>query len=215
MADLTDRQREVLTFIRHFLHEHGYPPTMRDIAAGFGFRSTNAAAAHVSALEKKGAIRRDGSRSRGIVLCDGPSHSNVIPFPRMEEPVSIPILGSISAGLPLMAEENVDETLMVDPFFTGGRRDQVFGLVVSGESMIDAGIRDGDYIFVRAAAEAQSGQIVVAMVDGETTCKYYFPERHHIRLQPANSSMAPILWYPEDATEFQVLGVVIGVYRRV
>jgi repressor LexA len=217
MLELTDRQQEVLDFIRDFTRSSGYPPTMREIAAHFEFSSTNAAASHVKALEKKGVIRRDQRRSRGIVVCDEPvaTPSNLINFHLPEEPVRVPVLGRVAAGQPLLAETQAEETLLVDPFFTQGRRDDVFSLVISGESMIEAGIHDGDYVFVRAAQTARSGDMVIAMIDGDTTCKYYYPEAGSIRLQPANSTMAPIIWYADQGREFTILGIVIGVYRRV
>ena len=217
MLELTERQQEILDFIREFTGTRGYPPTMRELAATFGFSSTNAAASHVKALEKKGAVRRDGQRSRGLVVCAprAPAPSNVIPFHPPVEPVRVPVLGQVAAGQPLLAEEHVEETLLVDPFFTQGQRQDVFSLVISGESMIEAGIHDGDYVFVRASSVARPGDMVIAMIDGDTTCKYYHPEAGSIRLQPANSSMAPILWYPDEGREFSILGLVIGVYRRV
>jgi repressor LexA len=217
MVELTARQQEILDFLRVFTREQGYPPTMREIAATFGFSSTNAAASHVKALEKKGVIRRDQHRSRGIVVCDEPlaTPSNLINFMPQTQPVRVPVLGRVAAGEPLLAEEHAEETLLVDPFFTEGRREDVFSLVISGESMIEAGIHDGDYVFVRASSVARPGDMVIAMIDGDTTCKYYHPEAGSIRLQPANSSMAPIIWYPDEGREFSILGLVIGVYRRV
>ena len=217
MIDLTNRQQEVLDFIRDFTRSHGYPPTMREISSEFGFSSTNAAASHVKALEKKGVIRRDQMRSRGIVVCDEPvaTPSNLINFHQREEPVRIPVLGQVAAGQPLLSEEHAEETLLVDPFFTQGRREDVFSLVISGESMIEAGIHDGDYVFVRASSVARPGDMVIAMIDGDTTCKYYHPEAGCIRLLPANSSMAPVMWYPDEGRPFSILGLVIGVYRRV
>ena len=218
MIDLTARQQEILDFIRRFSRQEGYPPTMREIASTFGFSSTNAAASHVKALEKKGAIRRHGQRSRGIVICDEPvpTPNNLIDFHLPQsQPVRVPVLGQVAAGQPLLSEEHVEETLLVDPFFTQGRREDVFSLVISGESMIEAGIHDGDYVFVRASSVARPGDMVIAMIDGDTTCKYYHPEAGCIRLQPANSSMMPIVWYPDEGRDFAILGLVIGVYRRV
>jgi repressor LexA len=227
MNSLTPRQQQVLQFIRDYVRDHGFPPTMRDIAAGFGFKSTNAAATHVTALEKKGAIRREGRCSRGITITESgfdsvgmstevqPEYGNVIQFHAPQEPVAIPIIGHVAAGLPLLAEEHIEETLLVDPFFTGGRRDDMFGLVVNGDSMIEAGIHDGDYVFVRVQRTARPGEIIIAMIDGETTCKYYYPEARCIRLQPANRTMSPIFWYPDEGREFSILGTVIGVYRRM
>jgi repressor LexA len=217
MIDLTTRQQEVLDFIRRFTRGQGYPPTMREIAANFGFSSTNAAAAHVKALERKGAIRRSSKQSRSIVVCEEPipTPSNLVNFHLPEEPVRIPVLGRVAAGVPLLAEEHIEETLLVDPFFTNGRRSDVFSLIIDGDSMIDAGIHDGDYVFVRVQKTARNGEIIIALIDDETTCKFYHPEAGSVRLQPANSAMAPILFYPDEGRQFTILGVVIGVFRKV
>lgn len=229
MQGLTDRQKEILDFISRRIEEQGYPPTIREIGEFMGIRSTNGVNDHLKALERKGFLKREGLKSRAlrpvvsggqavaVALEDdsGPElPSNVVPF--TGKTVSIPILGRVAAGTPIMADENVETTVHVDSFFLGTQAsDRVFGLRVTGESMVDAGIFDGDYIFVRKQLEARPGQIVVAMIDGEATVKRFQPEGDVIRLVPENSTMKPIVVRKQDFRSTSILGIVCGVYRRM
>ncbi len=228
MQGLTDRQREILDFISKRIEEQGYPPTIREIGEFMGIRSTNGVNDHLKALERKGFLKREGLKSRALrpVAAQSSSDdvaenghtpdtpSNVVPF--TGNMISVPVLGRVAAGAPIMADENVEATVHIDSFFLGTQAaDRVFALRVTGESMVDAGIYDGDYIFVRKQLEARSGQIVVAMIDGEATVKRYQPEGDVIRLIPENATMKPIVVRKQDFRSTSILGIVCGVYRRV
>lgn len=223
MQGLTDRQREILDFISRRIEEQGYPPTIREIGEFMGIRSTNGVNDHLKALERKGYLKREGLKSRALRPVQGvddevertiENPSNVVPF--TGKTISVPVLGRVAAGAPILADENVETTVHVDSFFLGTQAtDRVFALRVTGESMVDAGIFDGDYIFVRKQLEARSGQIVVAMIDGEATVKRYQPEGDVIRLVPENATMKPIVVRKQDFRSTSILGIVCGVYRRV
>jgi repressor LexA len=213
---LTKRQREVLDFISGWIRERGYPPTLREIGNHFGIKSTNGVNDHLKALEKKGAIERAGLKSRAMRPV---GHGGaVIPMrasPRLgDEMVEIPILGRVAAGQPILAVEDAEDTVKVDRFFVGPHR-EVFGLRIVGDSMIEDGIFDGDYVFVKKTPTAHSGEIVVAMIGDEATVKRYYPEGDTIRFQPANSRLQPILVRRADFRSVDILGIVVGVYRRL
>jgi repressor LexA len=224
---LTDRQRAVLTFIQSRVEDVGYPPTIREIGEFLGIKSTNGVSDHLKALEKKGFLRREGQKSRALVpVMDGPDGAkpdNVTqvdftaraPAGRGGEMVDVPILGKVAAGAPILAAENRTGSVKVDSFFLGGTTKQVFALRVSGDSMIEDGIFDGDYIFVKKQLHADNGDIVVALIEDEATCKRYYPEGDRIRFQPANARLRPIYVRREDFRETQILGVVVGVYRKI
>lgn len=200
---LTDRQRQVLDFISDSIRKRGYPPTLREIGSHFGIRSTNGVNDHLRALEKKGYLHREDLKSRALR-----------PIVTEEEFVEIPVLGKVAAGQPMLAVQNYEDTVKVDRFFIGQNR-EVFALRVKGESMIEAGIFDGDYVFIRKQLQASAGEIVVAMIGDEATVKYYYPEGDTIRFQPANAAMSPILVRKKDFRSVNLLGVVIGVYRKM
>jgi repressor LexA len=205
-AALTLRQQQALDYIATCLDQRGYPPTLREIGEHMGIRSTNGVNDHLKALERKGYLVREELKSRALRPVEMPEHK------RLE----IPIVGRVAAGQPILAEENVVDRVLVDRFFLGtatGR--EVFGLVVHGESMIDDGIHDGDYIFVRKQSTAERGEIVVVMVEGEATVKRIYPEGDRIRLQPANDAMKPIYVSRTEFRAIDILGKVIGVYRRL
>ena len=206
---LSPRQRQVLDFINSHLKDKGYPPTIRDIGAAMGIRSTNAVNDHLAALEKKGAISRDRACSRGISILGTESHAEARP-----RPVEVPVLGRIAAGVPLLAEENVLEHVTVDPGFIP-RSAEVFGLRVVGDSMIGDGIHENDVILVRRRNIAENGEIVVALVDGEATVKRFFREKDRIRLQPSNDKMDPIYILESDARDTLIQGVVVAVFRKL
>ena len=224
MQGLTDRQQQVLHYIRQSITERGYPPTLREIGAYMGIRSTNGVNDHLRALERKGYLTREDMKSRALRPRDldvvPPSEDAAAgvdaaaPANDGELVCEIPILGRIAAGMPLLAEENVLDTVKIERGLVRGGR-EVFGLRVAGDSMIEAGILSGDYIFVRKQATAQRGEIVVALIGDEATVKYFFPEKDYIRFQPANAAMAPILVRASDFRPTMLLGVVIGVYRKM
>ena len=216
---LTDRQREILDFITSSITERGFPPTLREIGEHFGIRSTNGVNDHLKALEKKGHLRREDLKSRAMrPIGASPSPrlkiGNVFATTPGDDMCEIPILGRVAAGKPILAIENVEDTVKVDRVLIGGYR-EVFGLRIVGESMIDDGIFDGDYVFVKKTATANPGDIVVAMIDEEATVKRYFPERDHIRFQPANSNMSPIIVKKADFKSVDIMGIVVGVYRKL
>ncbi|MCG8418160.1 MAG: transcriptional repressor LexA [Proteobacteria bacterium] len=229
---LTRRQREILDFITASINERGYPPTLREIGEHFGIKSTNGVNDHLKALEKKGHLRREDLKSRAMRPVhmppsksgkSGKSHGNVTPIGPApvdagnagdDDVCHIPLVGKVAAGQPILAVENVEENVRVDRFFIGNHED-VFGLRIVGESMIEDGIFDGDYVFVKKMPTASSGDIVVAMIDGEATVKRYYPETDRIRFEPANSNMGPIVVNKSDFRAVDLLGVVVGLYRKL
>jgi repressor LexA len=224
---LTERQREILDFITSSIAERGYPPTLREIGEHFGIRSTNGVNDHLKALEKKGHLRREDLKSRAMRPIQ---MGEVIPFERKvprsgamasvvslggdDSLIDIPILGKVAAGQPILAVEQASDTVKIDKVLVGGHT-EVFGLRIVGESMIEDGILDGDYVFVKKTATARTGEIVVAMIEGEATVKRYFPEGDRIRFQPANSNMTPIIVRRADFKQVDIIGVVVGVYRKI
>jgi repressor LexA len=218
MVGLTQRQQMVLDFIRQSIVDRGYPPTLREIGARMGIRSTNGVNDHLRALERKGYLTREDMKSRAL----RPTHlANqqlgelpLEPVANDVDMVEVPILGRVAAGLPLLAEEHVVDTVRIDRTLVKGGR-EVFGLKVHGDSMIEAGILSGDYIFVKKQLTATRGEIVVALIGDEATVKYYYPEKDHVRFQPANKNMAPIYVRAADFKPTMLLGVVVGVYRRI
>lgn len=230
MADaLTQRQREILDFISASIAERGFPPTLREIGEHFSIRSTNGVNDHLKALEKKGHLRREDLKSRAMrpVLPDG----DIVPLRRTpsstgnvqlisapggvdDDMAEIPILGRVAAGQPILAVEQATDTVRVDRVLVGGHR-EVFGLRIVGESMIEDGIFDGDYVFVKKTPAASPGDIVVAMIEGEATVKRYYPEGDRIRFQPANSNMSPIIVRRSDFKSVDIIGIVVGVYRKL
>lgn len=220
---LTQRQRDILDFISSSIDRRGYPPTLREIGEHFGIQSTNGVNDHLKALEKKGFLAREGLKSRAmrptVASAHGTGSNRAIPAGTPlgvrlgEEMVEVPIIGRVAAGQPLLAVENIEDTVVVDRFFIGSNR-EVFALRVVGESMIEDGIFDGDYVFVKKTPTASRGEIVVAMIEGEATVKRYFPEGDVIRFQPANAAMEPIYVKRAEFRSVDIIGVVIGVYRQ-
>lgn len=226
MQGLTERQQMVLDFIRQSIADRGYPPTLREIGARMGIRSTNGVNDHLRALERKGYLTREDMKSRALrptahtdpasVGGGGSAQNDSTDFasPEDEDIIDVQVLGRVAAGLPLFAEEQVIDTVRVDRGLLKGGR-EVFGLRVHGDSMIDAGILNGDYIFVKKQLTANRGEIVVALIGDEATVKYYYPEKDYVRFQPANKTMAPILVRAVDFKPTMLLGVVVGVFRRI
>jgi repressor LexA len=214
MQGLTKRQEQTLDFIRKSIEDRGYPPTLREIGEHMGIRSTNGVNDHLRALERKGYLRREDMKSRALKLVE-----DAVPTPTRsagsdDDVIDIPVVGRVAAGLPLLAEENVIDTVRVDRMLVRGGR-EVFGLRVTGDSMVEAGILAGDYIFVRKQSTADRGDVVVALIGDEATVKHFYPERDYVRFQPANSKMAPILVRASDFKSTMLLGKVVGVYRRL
>jgi repressor LexA len=202
---LTARQREALDFITYCLDERGYPPTLREIGEHMGIRSTNGVNDHLKALERKGYLVREELKSRALR-----------PIDMDDAKVSIPILGNVAAGQPILAQEQVSDRVTIDRFFIGKAPSaEVFGLVIRGDSMIEDGIYDGDYIFVRKQSTAENGEVVVVMIEGEATCKRIYHEVDRVRLQPANASMSPIYVHRSEFRSIDIIGKVVGVYRRM
>ena len=204
MRELTDRQREVLGFIRAFTARHGVPPTVREIGAKFRV-TPRAAFDHLKALERKGALQRRasaGRTSRALTLA-GASPTDYR---------SVPILGRIAAGQPLLAEENRDGTLPIAASALPGRGEDLFALRVRGDSMIDAHIVEGDLVLVHRQDSAQVGDIVVALLDDEATVKRFARDGERILLKPENRTMAPIVIAPRERS-LRILGKVVGLLR--
>ena len=199
--DLSKRQQEIFDFIGSYLSKHGYPPTVREIGKAVGLHSSSTVHAHLAKLETLGVLRRDPTKPRAIEVL-------VEKAKRVVKPIGLPVLGNVAAGTPILAEENVEEYLDV-PTVVGGE-DGDFILKVRGESMIDAGILEGDFVVVRPAKLARDGEIVVALIGDEATVKRYFREKDHVRLQPENKSMKPI-----RSQEVDLVGKVVGVFRSV
>jgi len=210
-SELTDRQREVLDFIRAFTARNSYPPSVRDICEAVGLSSTSSVHAHLNSLEEKGFIQRDGSSARAIIILE--SDPDNMQFDESTEIirniVTLPLLGQVAAGTPILAEENIEESLPLPRQVVGDTGS--FMLTIRGDSMIEAGIFDGDYVVVREQPTANNGEIVVALIEDEATVKAFYREPTGIRLQPANSSMEPI-YINDDVT---ILGKVIALLRRI
>lgn len=208
MKGLTRRQKQILDYITDSIRTRGYPPTIREIGDEMGIKSTNGVNDHLKALERKGHLRRDDLKSRAM----RPVHMDTTPVdPNL---VEIPVLGRVAAGEPILAVEDAEDTVKIDRLLVGPHQ-EVFALRIVGDSMIEDGILDGDYVFVRKVAVARKGDTVIAMIDGEATCKRYYPEGDQIRFQPANSSMEPIMVHKREFRQTQILGKVVGVYRRL
>ncbi len=201
---LTQRQQMVLDFIKHSIDDRGYPPTLREIGKFMNIRSTNGVNDHLRALEKKGYLQREDMKSRAL-RPTGPSSA--------PSTTALPILGRVAAGEPIFAEENFEEKIHIDSSLVGSSS-ETFALRVQGDSMIEAGIFDGDLLFVRKQMVAERGQIVVALLSDEATVKYYFPERDYVRFEPANVDYAAIIVRREDLNPTQILGIVVGSFRK-
>jgi repressor LexA len=204
-VDLTKRQQEIFDFIKRYSARYGYPPTVRDIGKAVGLASSSTVHQHLTNLERLGLLRRDPSKPRALELLDRAVHEvrNAV------RPAGLPLLGTVAAGQPVLAEENVEDYVAV-PDAAGGE-DGTFVLRIRGESMKNAGIIEGDLVVVRAQEQASDGEIVVALVgEEEATVKRYFRESDHIRLQPENDEMEPI-----RSADVRVLGRVVGVMRSI
>lgn len=205
--ELTSRQRQILDFIRSDIHRRGFPPSVREIGEAVGLSSSSTVHSHLAALEAKGLIRRDPSKPRALEVLDYRDTDRGIDYERVQ---AVPLVGQVAAGAPILAAENIEATLPLPASFAG---EDTFVLRVKGESMIDAGILDGDYVVVRQQSTASNGEIVVAMINEEATVKRFYREEGRIRLQPENRSMEPL--YADEHADFAVLGKVVALFRRV
>lgn len=218
---LKEREQKILDYMRKEIREKGYPPTVREICSALNIKSTSTAHKDIASLEKQGFIKKDPAKPRALMLVDQEAYSagsasgaadpSAASYDNAERTdiVDIPVIGRIAAGTPITAEQNIDDSFPVPARFVGNGTN--FMLTVKGESMIEAGIMDGDYILVEQQNTARNGEIVVAMVDGfesEATVKTFYHEGDHIRLQPENSSMSPIIVH-----DVKILGKVKGVFR--
>ncbi|KMY69147.1 hypothetical protein AAU61_06450 [Desulfocarbo indianensis] len=192
---LTPRQAQVLTFINDYLDEHGYPPTVREVAGHFGFRSPRAAHDHMKALQKKGFLRSTPGKPRTLELLS---------------PKGIPLLGRIAAGEPMLAVEEADEVLGLEPSFFGSGK--FFALRVKGDSMVEAHIQEGDMVILRAQEQASPGEVVAVLLDDEVTLKQFYPSNNLVELRPANSAMQSIMVKPDRTP--RILGVMKGLVRK-
>ena len=197
---ITAKQQQILDYIKEEILNRGYPPTVREICETVNLKSTSSVHSHLETLEKNGYIRRDPTKPRAIEICDD-SFQMV-----RTEMVSLPVVGRVAAGTPILAEQNIDEYFPVPADVVP--RGESFILNVHGDSMINAGIFDGDRIFVNACNTARNGDIIVALIDDSATVKTFYRENGHIRLQPENDTMDPII-----VNDCQILGKVFGVYR--
>jgi repressor LexA len=206
--DLTKRQQEIFDFIRKYSAKYGYPPTVRDIGKAVGLASSSTVHAHLANLEKIGLLRRDPSKPRAIELLDRAVGNAVDSMRSIVRAEGLPLLGSVAAGQPVLAEENIEDYISV-PEVAGGADGQYL-LRIRGDSMKNAGIIEGDFVVVRPQDTAQEGEIIVALLGEEATVKRFYREADHIRLQPENETMEPI-----RSKEVKVLGRVVGLLRSV
>lgn len=218
METLTDRQKEVLRFIAVTTEQRGFPPTIREIGEEFSIRSTNGVNDHLKALERKGYLSRGEQKSRALVpTASGRQLLGFLKTKEGDRTVEVPVVGRVAAGAPLLAEENRGEPVRVDRSLlpSGPAVQDVFALRIKGDSMIGDGIFDGDLVFVRRQSAARPGEIVVALIESEATCKRYFPEGDRIRLEPSNPRLAPIYVSRHEHRAMAILGIVVGVYRKI
>ena len=200
MRILNDKEQKVLEYIKEQIKDTGYPPSVREICAALGFKSTSSAHQYIWRLAEKGYIDKGDLKTRAIKVVG------------TESTISVPIVGKVAAGEPILATENIEDYMTIgESFFSkDALHNDNFILKVQGESMIEAGINNGDYIIVSKQSTARNGEIVVAMIEGEATVKTFYKEKDHIRLQPENSTMDPII-----VRDCQILGKVVGLFRKI
>lgn len=194
-----DKQKEVYEFLKKFTENKGYPPSVREICEAVALKSTSTVHGHLKRLEKKGLIKRDPTKPRALEITELALHR--------KEMIDIPIVGKVTAGLPILATENIEDTFSMPIHFVKSNN-ELFILNVSGESMIDAGIRNGDLAIIEKSESASNGDIVVALIENEATIKRFYKEEDHVRLQPENKTMSPII-----VKDCAILGRLVGLYR--
>jgi len=202
MESLTLKQKQVLDFITAYCDENGYPPTVRELCAQFGLKSPNTAHFHLKGLQDKGYIRIASGKNRGITVLKTPPDTGL----------KIPLLGKIAAGAPILAVENLTDTLDIDRTFFGSP--DAFSVIVQGDSMIDAHIEDGDYVVIRPCSLPKNGDIAAILIDDEVTLKYFFSTENQIELRPANSKYSPLVFTPESFVDIRILGIMAGLIRK-
>lgn len=211
-SDLNKREKAILKFIEKQVIEDGYPPSVREIGKAVGLSSTATVHGYLAKLKEKGYIKKEDKKGRTLKLLKGSTGKSIQKVEKdyysQKELIDVPLVGKITAGAPILAVENVSDTFPIPIDFVGNS--ESFMLTVRGESMIEAGILDGDYILVRKQNDAVNGQIVVALIEDEATVKTFYKEKDHIRLQPENSTMDPII-----VPDCKILGKVIGVFRKM
>jgi len=211
-STLTQRQKEILEFIISHIEQYGYPPSIPEIQKNFSFKSPNAVSDHLEALERKGYIARRPHKSRGIEVLIQPKSEKGENL-NGENVAEVPIVGRVSAGAPILAEENLEGTLFVDKTIVRNPKG-VFALRVQGESMVNAGILNGDFVLVRQQPVAEQGEIVVVLIEDEATVKRFYKDKNKIKLKPENDTMNPIIVDPQDSS-VRIIGKVVGVVRRI
>ena len=205
----SDKEKEILEFMQKQLKENGYPPTVREICKAVGLSSTSTIHGYLARMEEKGFIKKGSQKGRALkVLIGGNNKEEEKGFYTQKEMIEVPIIGKITAGEPILAVENIEDTFPIPVDFVGNS--EAFMLKVRGESMVEAGILDGDFILVKKQNTARNGEIVVALIEDEATVKTFYKEKDHIRLQPENSTMSPII-----VPDCQILGKVAGVFRKM
>lgn len=207
MDDLTERQQEILSYIQREVQRKGYPPSVREIGEAVGLSSSSSVHAQLEKLEQLGYLRRDPTKPRAIEVLAGSATSADLEF-TPSNLLNVPIVGAVTAGMPILAEQNIQSYFPLPKDFT--RSTDVFMLRVKGDSMINAGIFDGDLVIVNREPSAANGDIVVALLGEEATVKRFYKEQHQIRLQPENESYQPII-----TTDVKILGRVIGLIRKI
>lgn len=198
MASKGEKQKEVYNYVIEYTEAKGYPPSVREICIAVGLRSTSSVHNHLQNLEKQGLIRRDPTKPRALEI------------PELAKPeiIKIPVIGRVTAGLPILATENIEDHFILPSHFVK-HNDDLFILRVQGESMINKGIHDGDYAIIEKAQTSRNGEIVVALIDDEATIKTFYKEKDHVRLQPENDSMEAII-----VKSCSILGKLVGIYRK-
>jgi len=211
-STLTQRQKEILEFIISHIEQYGYPPSIPEIQEKFSFKSPNAVSDHLEALERKGYIARRPHKSRGIevLIQSKPEKDENLNGGNVAE---VPIVGRVSAGTPILAEENLEGTLFVDRSLVRDPKG-VFALRVQGESMVKAGILDGDFVLIKQQPAAEQGEIVVALIEDEATVKRFYKDKNKIKLKPENDTMKPIV-VDSKGGSVRILGKVVGVIRKM
>ncbi|AGL01152.1 transcriptional repressor LexA [Desulfoscipio gibsoniae] len=201
--ELNAREKDVLQAIKDHISRHGYPPTVREIGQVVGLKSSSTVHSYIHKLENKGFIRLDHTKPRAIEVLDKNKDQEVV-----KETVIVPLLGQVAAGLPILAEENLEDMIPLPVDFAG--HGDIFMLRIKGDSMLEAGIFDGDLVLIKSQPTVNNGEICIAMIDNEATCKKFYKEKDYIRLEPANSYYLPII-----AKDVNILGKVIGLLRRI
>ncbi|MBR5981294.1 MAG: transcriptional repressor LexA [Firmicutes bacterium] len=209
MSGLSEREQRILEYMREYVAKWGYPPTVRDVAGALGIKSTSTVHKSIAALEKAGAIKKQAGKRRALDIVGSEPAKSLSAADERDDVIDLPVVGRIAAGTPILAEQNIEDSFPMPSRFIG--KGTNFMLTVHGQSMIEAGIFDGDYILVQQQDTANNGDIVVAMVDGmesEATVKAFYKENGHIRLQPRNAEMEPII-----VDDCKIIGLVKGVFR--